>query len=722
MVTTRSGANSSGNVATPKWQREPEPTPSPNAPRKKRARASKAQDKNLSEELPKGHGLMGMPDEILAEILLGAHPGDLLSLSQTCKLFRNTLMKESAVNIWKSAEGNVPHLPVYPWSDMTPPAYAALLFSKSCTSCGTPTLIEPDPYLLVRFCSSCREVDLVEISKRDRDIKMFYKLVATTNRIRLATKKERRSRGSGPRAYCLRQELESTRDAYQSLLRVGCNTALQRWKEEQQQEVQLRNQFALRLQKFMREANRDRTKESKIKADERQTEIFRRLRELGWKDNEFNMGYNKGWDALVKQPRPLTDRVWDNILPKLVPMLEAKRASLEVAEKEERRKARVDRLSKLLEIFAIKAHPLGSFIRALGLNPESRDTDSNETSQSVVKFLESTPLPDVQAATKWPWVANVIGTDITLQEVDDLFCANLIDIDDRAFNWRRDIEKQLALTIFTARTESNDFDPEDPNWEVGCKLTVKCGESPKSIGFLTGFLLRADTIFCRSEESSQHKKDFTYYPYLTSTFGSWYWSGDDLLTMTVSSYHRYELAEKVSKALLKGIDMIDGSYLELAVMGEAFVCGRCRMQKAKDWKGVVQHYIEELRSWDVSLLVNPRFKTRHPVDFHNAHSLSHNLDDSPLIRIVTAQEMADMAMTTAQAGDPIACLPCKNYARMYVSTNIEAMEHHLDKAHCPSLPAVEGVHYELVAGSVNFLQGGGEWKDRWDAYYNTHDD
>ncbi|CAE6506532.1 unnamed protein product [Rhizoctonia solani] len=106
-----------------------------------------------------------MPDEILAEILLSAHPGDLLSLSQTCKLFRNTLMKESAANIWKSAERNVPHLPVYPWSDMAPHAYAALLFSKFCTSYGMPTLTEPDPYLLVRFCSSCREVKLAEISK-----------------------------------------------------------------------------------------------------------------------------------------------------------------------------------------------------------------------------------------------------------------------------------------------------------------------------------------------------------------------------------------------------------------------------------------------------------------------------------------------------------------------------------------------------------------------------
>ncbi|CAE6381062.1 unnamed protein product [Rhizoctonia solani] len=331
-----------------------------------------------------------MPDEILAEILLSAHPGDLLSLSQTCKLFRNTLMKESAANIWKSAERNVPHLPVYPWSDMAPHAYAALLFSKFCTSYGMPTLTEPDPYLLVRFCSSCREVKLAEISKIEIPN-------CSTN---LLLQRIGFDLLPGRSDDLVAQDLENI-----SLLRVSCDAALRRWKEEQQQEVQLRNQFALRLQKFMREVNSDRARESGIKVKERRTEILRRLRELGWKDDEFNMGYSK--------------------------------------------------------------------------------------------------------------------------------------------------------------------------------------------------------------ESSQDEKGFTYYPYLASTFGSWYWSGDELLTTTVSSYHRHELAETVSKALLREIDMVDISYLELAVMGGVFVCRRCRMRKAKDWKGVVQHYIEELRSWDVPLLANPRFYDEH---------------------------------------------------------------------------------------------------------------
>ncbi|CAE6469872.1 unnamed protein product [Rhizoctonia solani] len=329
----------------------------------------------------------------------------------------------------------------------------------------------------------------------------------------------------------------------------------------------------------------------------------------------------------------------------------------------------------------IKAHPLASLVEALGFNPELRGTDSNEVSQHVVNFLENCPFPDVQTVSKWSWIADTIETEVTLQEIDNLFCANLVDIDDRAFHWRRDIEKQLLTPILSERTQSNELDPDDLNSEVIFKLTVKGSAPPlKMIGPLTRFLLRADTIFRQIREDPKINEDFVYYPYLTSTFGSYYWVDDELLKVTPSSYHRHELAEKVSRALLKGIEMVDASHLELAVMGDVFVCGRCRLQKAKSWQGMVQHYLDELRSWSVSLLVYPRFKTRHPTGYYNAHSITCSIDNSPLTRVATDQEVTEMNMESVQLDNPISCIPCKNYARMYVSTNMEAMECHLERA------------------------------------------
>ncbi|CAE6407811.1 unnamed protein product [Rhizoctonia solani] len=485
-----------------------------------------------------------------------------------------------------------------------------------------------DPYLLA------------EINKLMPESRLFYKLVVKTHKVQLSTKgKERRPRGSGTIQYCLLQDLESIKDAHSTLLRAGCNNAIRRWKEELQQEVKIRNQFALRLLKFAREVNYDRVLESQSRIEVRKAEIFRRLLELGWKDEEFNIKHDKGWNALVNQPRPLTDR-------------KKKRAANEAAAKKERRKARVKYFSTLLDFLATQIHPFVPMVETLGFNQEEINAeDSDAASQLVAKFLKGCPFPDLQAALTWPWLAEAIEMDVTNEELSDVFCKNIPDMEERARDWRRDIEQQLARAILDERVLSKEFDLDAPSWK------------------------------------------------------------DDL------TLRRHTMAERVAKAMLKEIKMPDVSYLELAVMGEVFVCERCHLKRAKNWKDMIQHYLDELESWDVSLFVNPRFKTRHPVVMYSAHCLS---SITPLIRIAEEQEVNDMALAADQSGSPIVCIPCKNYARMFVATNMEEMECHLDRAHFSSSPPVKGIHYETVDESTNFLQSGGEWKSRWDAYYNEH--
>ncbi|CCO31921.1 hypothetical protein BN14_05973 [Rhizoctonia solani AG-1 IB] len=291
-------------------------------------------------------------------------------------------------------------------------------------------------------------------------------------------------------------------------------------------------------------------------------------------------------------------------------------------------------------------------VETLGFNQEEINAeDSDAASQLVAKFLKGCPFPDLQAALTWPWLAETIEMDVTNEELSDVFCKNIPDMEERACDWRRNIEQQLARAILDERVLSKEFDLDAPSWK------------------------------------------------------------DDL------TLRRHTMAERVAKAMLKEIKMPDVSYLELAVMGEVFVCERCHLKRAKNWKDMIQHYLDELESWDVSLLVNPRFKTRHPVVMYSAHCLS---SITPLIRIAEEQEVNDMALVANQSGSAIVCIPCKNYARMFAATNMEEMECHLDKAHFLSSPAVKGIHYETVDESTNFLQSGGEWKSRWDAYYDEY--
>ncbi|KAG8697637.1 hypothetical protein FRC11_014949, partial [Ceratobasidium sp. 423] len=75
---------------------------------------------------------VNMPIDILAEIAAYLLPIDIISLSRSTKLFRGILMRRSSRHIWTSAMMNAEMLPRCP-SDMSEPAYIALLFCKYCT-------------------------------------------------------------------------------------------------------------------------------------------------------------------------------------------------------------------------------------------------------------------------------------------------------------------------------------------------------------------------------------------------------------------------------------------------------------------------------------------------------------------------------------------------------------------------------------------------------------
>jgi hypothetical protein len=74
--------------------------------------------------------------EVIPQIVSHSYPGDLLALARTNKSFRFILMRRSAVNMWRRAEGNLSYMgfPRCP-PHMIEPSYAALLFTKNCTVC-----------------------------------------------------------------------------------------------------------------------------------------------------------------------------------------------------------------------------------------------------------------------------------------------------------------------------------------------------------------------------------------------------------------------------------------------------------------------------------------------------------------------------------------------------------------------------------------------------------
>lgn len=60
------------------------------------------------------------------------YPLDLILLVRTNKFFRQLFMRRSAIQVWRSAEGNVIGLPPCP-KGLCEPQYAALVFTKTCS-------------------------------------------------------------------------------------------------------------------------------------------------------------------------------------------------------------------------------------------------------------------------------------------------------------------------------------------------------------------------------------------------------------------------------------------------------------------------------------------------------------------------------------------------------------------------------------------------------------
>ncbi|CAE6537425.1 unnamed protein product, partial [Rhizoctonia solani] len=91
-------------------------------------------------------GLMNMPIDIFTEIASHLWPVDIINLARLNKFFHNMLMSRSSIHIWHNAMDNVYYLPACP-PEMSEPRYLALVFLKTCTSCGKAAKAEVDTIL-----------------------------------------------------------------------------------------------------------------------------------------------------------------------------------------------------------------------------------------------------------------------------------------------------------------------------------------------------------------------------------------------------------------------------------------------------------------------------------------------------------------------------------------------------------------------------------------------
>ncbi|GAB1527094.1 hypothetical protein RhiTH_010269 [Rhizoctonia solani] len=232
---------------------------------------------------------MGLPPEIIIEIINFVTPGDLVSLCRTNKSLRRMFFRKPAAAIWRTAQSNVPNLPPCPVG-MAEPAYAALVRDVS-KYVGAD---KPDAVFIPTSCSKFlrpRGRGYVDGSR-------------------------------GP--YCLREELETgkaMRDAMKDT---------EGWVDQVNEHLSIVNEEATQLKTFIRTLSvSDITwKETMIKA--KRESVRNKLRVLGWEQQELELSddLKRQWDRIVDVPTPLTERNWAYLEVKLVSLITVNRSQI----------------------------------------------------------------------------------------------------------------------------------------------------------------------------------------------------------------------------------------------------------------------------------------------------------------------------------------------------------------------------------------------------------
>ncbi|KAI0723949.1 hypothetical protein C8T65DRAFT_599659 [Cerioporus squamosus] len=264
--------------------------------------------------------LPDMPLDILYEVFLHLHPYDLLHLARTTKTLRRMLMTRSASTIWRRARENVPGLPDCP-KDMSEPAYANLMFDPHCHFCLKARVLKVMWACRVRCCKSCFKDHFVELGEVFKACHPQYDALRPAAMLPAEVVNDR--------LYFLKRDLTKLLEHLATL--NGDEAALKAVEAERMQAVEEQEDTIDALEAWRIAERRRRREERTELIRRREDQIIERLRQCGFDDLEYMTPdvCTRFMDhPLVKQPKELTDRIWNNIKGRMLAWAEGARAEL----------------------------------------------------------------------------------------------------------------------------------------------------------------------------------------------------------------------------------------------------------------------------------------------------------------------------------------------------------------------------------------------------------
>ncbi|THU94670.1 hypothetical protein K435DRAFT_779323 [Dendrothele bispora CBS 962.96] len=302
-----------------------------------------------------------VPLDVIFEIFAHLKPLDILRLSRTSRDLHNLLTSRSSEHVWRNARLNVEGLPPLP-TDLNEIQYAKLMFDTICQGCATHChSVFWD--CRVRCCKKC--VDQILFSEPLLYYKVsqthkadFYKVIRYVPRDLIHQK----LRGSMLELF-LPSAFRTILDDYQQNVkvlndegeRVDDAQKLIAWELSMKMKRNEHRRYTRLCERWSNDQRNSRSDELQEIRNQRRDRIEDRLIELGWGPDleglKHEGHHHSFWNhKLIRQSKPLTDRVWDRIAPTLFEQLQPTRDRRLQREQTNALKPRYEALKKCYNI------------------------------------------------------------------------------------------------------------------------------------------------------------------------------------------------------------------------------------------------------------------------------------------------------------------------------------------------------------------------------------
>ncbi|CAE6489567.1 unnamed protein product [Rhizoctonia solani] len=435
--------------------------------------------------------------------------------------------------------------------------------------------------------------------------------------------------------------------------------------EEHFEDILDRLEHAKQLEEFLNFMARARTQEIDRLKEERRLNIKRWLEDAGWDEHDWTFPEFVAckWSSLVEAPQALTDCAWQKLYPSMVLYLEQNRRSYTERSKFVRKGKWLRRMRRLLldirnqsDIFdnSGKDIPEGedkpeddspdTTINQNTLNDtlspsedESSSTTEDESDRNPEQLAPlapltscarvRTPFPPMVDLLKWPIISDLLKTNTDADTMQERFEELRDEIQGQIRSWGSGVKEELVEIL---EAGSTDTDPSSgmPQLELQTEKALD-GLTPT-----TRLLLRADSVFCVSEDDSLVAPMPLYFPepftvlqaqpdgYCTTTFKKldghkrprhgYPWD--------TSEVQYYPEGSTTARALLKQLGRVDAAQFELQALGARFTCGSCGDKWPRSWNEMIQHYAETIIH--ANKAANAKASIKKRVKYNNVHSLN----------------------------------------------------------------------------------------------------